>query len=728
MCAERLLTLSKAQSIAASLTARSRDVAEARLLYQSAVQLVQRAALLAPQSVSRIHSAYLQYWHCGMEGRYALLSGAFADSRSWFARASATTDDPKVTPPFPNFYANKKEAKTQTVYVDAVDKVASGDFLGAARTFGLWNTLNADHKGGIRPDNVFLFEQICTYIATISDSTSEPATWENLKRLLLGRYVARTTWVLWARIQAVHFQVEALRARKVSRDRLANVIATLKADIAREWRLFVFETPLEGVDRAAGLQGDLVLPTFLDVFGRLDPSIDQWQDILEQNIHHAFMLMADYEAKFEQDPPAYEKMPAPLAEPPIPAGSTTTDELIKIFRVYLERRSTAHLRYFDEALKKLVEFRLAVKDGDFQRAVEAQVGMLAKIRRLPAVVRISGYDEGQKAVIAKRIWNQSPADLTLLEADHMGMGDFYYLRPRWNTKSLAGAVKLRHDDSWPASLPRTMDIFCEGVFGRGFANGERFQRWVLQFSTTERLIACKLLDGFRYYDETRFRAIWMSVFRKLPVDVQRVSPFVGLGAAAKSGNLSMYFLRQALLRDAEVGEMFSDASVQKRRFRNLDEIRRDLTLAEPVVFVEDFACTGRTSAMFVREALGDAPRFPGVPCYLCIPVAFESAVRYLKDNVVGRGVDELFVGEVVPDSERAFAPSNPIWKSAAERESAREWARVIGERLEPGVALGYKESEARVAFFYNTPDNTLPLFWSTREVGGVAWQSLFDRY
>ena len=41
-----------------------------------------------------------------------------------------------------------------------------------------------------------------------------------------------------------------------------------------------------------------------------------------------------------------------------------------------------------------------------------------------------------------------------------------------------------------------------------------------------------------------------------------------------------------------------------------------------------------------------------------------------------------------------------------------------------GYPLGFDQAQSLFCFFYNTPDNTLPIFWCDRN----GWKPLFKRY
>jgi hypothetical protein len=56
-------------------------------------------------------------------------------------------------------------------------------------------------------------------------------------------------------------------------------------------------------------------------------------------------------------------------------------------------------------------------------------------------------------------------------------------------------------------------------------------------------------------------------------------------------------------------------------------------------------------------------------------------------------------------------------------------AAIYGEKIWPGHALGYMDSQLLLGFAHNTPDNTLPVIWGEQNNGSsVPWYPIFRRY
>jgi len=57
-------------------------------------------------------------------------------------------------------------------------------------------------------------------------------------------------------------------------------------------------------------------------------------------------------------------------------------------------------------------------------------------------------------------------------------------------------------------------------------------------------------------------------------------------------------------------------------------------------------------------------------------------------------------------------------------EICKKFVRHYGEKIDSKWPLGYMGGEYAFGFFYNTPDNTLPIFWRTTN----GWCPIFKRY
>jgi len=88
---------------------------------------------------------------------------------------------------------------------------------------------------------------------------------------------------------------------------------------------------------------------------------------------------------------------------------------------------------------------------------------------------------------------------------------------------------------------------------------------------------------------------------------------------------------------------------------------------------------------------------------------------------------------ILDNRDKAFSDSSYVFsddKVCNIREIAREFCRLYGsiaiEKCDymDKHPLGFADGQYLLGFEYNTPDNTLPIFWGTSN----GWYPLFTRY
>lgn len=245
---------------------------------------------------------------------------------------------------------------------------------------------------------------------------------------------------------------------------------------------------------------------------------------------------------------------------------------------------------------------------------------------------------------------------------------------------------------------------------RGDVTDQAVAEWMSQFEETERPIINQLLKAFRYYGSAQ---VAESV-KGLYLDIQHTTAgvkteiwFVPVGYVAKSGSIIAYYFRvQNGLRQDQFISPADVAALQ-------------LTENSTVVFLDDFLGTGNQATQVwttVVEPLDIKSKCNFVYATL---VAYREGIEHIKEKT---GFSSLAV-DVLDDSDRPFSSANRIFATEPERIAAEKLVEKYGDRLYPNHPFGYRRTQGLVGFFYSTPNNTLPIFWSAQ----AGWKPLLAR-
>ena len=233
------------------------------------------------------------------------------------------------------------------------------------------------------------------------------------------------------------------------------------------------------------------------------------------------------------------------------------------------------------------------------------------------------------------------------------------------------------------------------------------KRWIEQFDPSHRWAIEQLLKYVRFYGADKILALVQALHRQIGViygaDLESAL-YAPCGYVASSGAAVSYLYRRA-------------NRLPENQFLALDDLADRVVNGQVVVFLDDFVGSGE-SAIRLWEDIGAqlVDRHGCRPVFACV-VGYEHAITAIERKTSFRVV----CADVIPNAEQPFGSTSVIFPIAEERDAARQIVERYSAPLTPQGPLGYANVQGLVSFFFNTPDNTLPIFWSTAE----GWQPLF---
>jgi len=237
----------------------------------------------------------------------------------------------------------------------------------------------------------------------------------------------------------------------------------------------------------------------------------------------------------------------------------------------------------------------------------------------------------------------------------------------------------------------------------------------------EKQIALFLLCNFVYYNENEIKHLVKIMLNKyihnvftserrekitdddLDILIQKTQ-FTFLGNISESSSYLLYLFRQ-------------ENELSKRCF-----IETNAT--EYIVFIDDFSLTGSQAHDYIIDKMKDKNLIKNKRIYILLMITTKESIITLKQipNVT------IIPCIVLDDKSEAFSTSSIIFTGY--KNSCKEEAKKICEHygkkitLNNNSALGFGGNGYLFGAYYNIPDNTLPIFWSSQN----NWQYFFKRY
>ncbi len=690
------------------------------------VEIAKEMYTADPTPKRRKNLEYATYYEAVSGCVVAQLSADFDGAKSYAAAAAAAARSFRESQRFfPNFFVDEADITSLGEYLDAVKAFREGEFVIAANKFDRWLSLNRhrDGKGDARYDSNHFHRKLSSTLDAIDRGVECAAEWDELEKALQvpHRNIYRTTRALWDHVEplkaAARSGVDGFPGGHV-------MIEVLLGRVKDNWQLLSTSAPLTGKDREAGLEETVRLVEFVDVFHCLNQVGKFWRYLLLQSFRNALMLKSDYESRIAPSASSGDSRSTVMASFEIEQLSDA--DLVNYTRDLIAPRSSADLNIYVASTPMWFEARNSIRRADLANAMEKCRRYYAKLRSFPHVIRAKtcqltgvmgdsnrGASTPQYRLVAERVWRNPETELTLETAQAVPAGTYAYLRPRWN-RSSKRHYRIRDPLDLPitARMPEWMVLFERWASGRGPVAAEVFLQWCQQIDPRWRATALRLLSRLIFLNEADIRELWKELYRtRIPASQKGTRTlYVGLGRAAKSGQMQLVWLKQALTELPEAERSFDF----KTAFQSEDALRDENKEIDSVVFVDDFFGTGDQAEDFTNAVL-TYPWLASRSLFLCALAGFEDAINKLQDNLASHSV-RVLVAKTLASKDRAFAQHNSLWDSDVDREGARHWCEELGASLLLGQfdearehALGWRGSEALIAFHSNTPNNTLPL-------------------
>lgn len=243
----------------------------------------------------------------------------------------------------------------------------------------------------------------------------------------------------------------------------------------------------------------------------------------------------------------------------------------------------------------------------------------------------------------------------------------------------------------------------------------RLEKWLQQFDEQEKPLMLKLLKHFYYYTEERLnnkiRKLYARFQKEYPSD-SSIAIFTGVekevGVGFSSFVFSTFWIKNNL----------KDSSVNKFT----EEVKTWDSIPEVLAIVDDYSGSATTIINYLNKIIKINEDLRKTRYYFLTIHMSKDAVKNIEEFAKHQNLYLKCV--YLHQSDRAFK-EDYIYK-AIDAETNKTKYKEICDRLviSSEYVFGYKQIAALVSFEYNTPNDTLGVFWS--DVDG--FMALFGRH
>lgn len=250
---------------------------------------------------------------------------------------------------------------------------------------------------------------------------------------------------------------------------------------------------------------------------------------------------------------------------------------------------------------------------------------------------------------------------------------------------------------------------------------DKLINWLEPIPSEFRYHFLHLFMNFQYFDRMKiiewFETSFISYMTKIKQNNDTLFLPVCSFGGVMNGAVSLF----DCMNEADVDLSKNKMAAQPRDF--YDE--NDLSNYRNIVLVDDIVGSGDTLIDFIERTLITCPDFFAkrtlyVLTILCLDKGRENVLKYAKDTeLILHFLDTVVVSKVF--SNLSIYPDPKLGKEA--KKSIKQFEENVASK--PIYTWGYKRSEILVAFYFNTPNNTLATFHEKNDE--LPWNPVFPR-
>lgn len=245
---------------------------------------------------------------------------------------------------------------------------------------------------------------------------------------------------------------------------------------------------------------------------------------------------------------------------------------------------------------------------------------------------------------------------------------------------------------------------------------QRLEQFILQVEEDDedlREIILTLTKHFNYYSRTKVNKILSEFYTKIYNDLELVEDRTIYSKIDLKSQIEIDSSNTILEEYKILNQIPNDFALN---FALLSQ--KQLMQIENVIIFDDIIGSGKTLITFLTENI-EKIRGTRIKVYMFCFVILEGALNKVNQFVIENNINvEIFYHSI---QSKAFK-KNYIFNEPGDNINERKVGlHELSRKMQ--YVLGYNNSQALVAFYRNTPNNTLPTFWWKSN----RWEGLFPR-
>jgi len=242
-------------------------------------------------------------------------------------------------------------------------------------------------------------------------------------------------------------------------------------------------------------------------------------------------------------------------------------------------------------------------------------------------------------------------------------------------------------------------------------------KWILQFDNEDYDLAIRIIRNLNVIGtvdlddslEVALSKLMRKAIERGTKITNRNTIFAGMGNDGKSGSMISYHFRL-------INELSEENFLSEESIKYFEE-----GLIENIVLIDDILSSGRQASKAIRIITEKFTPFGVINIFVLTVCGFRDGIRKVEEETKAYvfSAYEYGIEDTFNSLDSKFYEGVPYERRLFIQEKMKRY----GEICSPKMPTGYANIGALIVFYYNTPNTTTPLVWSSMN----GWIPLFNR-
>lgn len=242
----------------------------------------------------------------------------------------------------------------------------------------------------------------------------------------------------------------------------------------------------------------------------------------------------------------------------------------------------------------------------------------------------------------------------------------------------------------------------------------KIDKWLNQFEESEKDIILELLKHFKYYTSRKLNKAVINLYQTFIETYGENADKVVFIPVHKDFGVGF--------SDEFFNKFWISNNIKDSAEKNIYQLLEQGNNFDKIAILDDYSGSGKTIKRTIQKCIDLNLKCKDTIFYVLVIQISISACERIKNFAKDQGIEIRIIN--LKTEEKAFENESIFTRDVSDKKKDEYFRICINHNINKEYILGFDKTQALISFKYNTPNNTLGIFWSE----GDDFFAIFKRH